>query len=199
MIDAFPTPIYRFSTAQHAEYASLDSELLQAILLEEQTKERTEAYSLKGRNGWHSPDDLCERDTAWSHRLEDLIYEITSNYLEKIGGTRHSRDQVQVKAWAMVMRDGDYSTVHTHPYADICGCYYLQVPDELPKNEGNIVFLDPRGGARGSRMFGSNSIAVKPEVGLGIVFPNWLEHYVESHFTGGTRVSIAWNYYVTNP
>lgn len=198
MIDAFPTPIWQYSVAGHPNAAVLNTDLVSAILAEEAQKTTTEAYSLKGCTGWHSPDDLCSRDTDWSRALKALVMEMSNQYIQQIGGTRYDESDVQIKCWAMVMRKGDYSTVHTHPFADVCGCYYAQIPDDMADNEGKIVFIDPRGGARGSRMFGSGSICVKPEVSSGVVFPNWLDHYVESHYTSGTRISIAWNFYVVN-
>lgn len=198
MIDAFPTPIYKYSVQQHPNAAVLNADLLSVLLEEEKQKTTTEAFSLKGRNGWHSTDDLCDRDTDWSRALRALVMELSNQYVQSIGGAAYADKDVQIKCWAMILREGDYSSVHTHPFADVCGCYYVQVPEDMAANEGHIVFLDPRGGARGSRMFGSGQIRVLPEVSGGVVFPNWLDHYVESHYTSGTRISIAWNFYVAN-
>lgn len=193
MLNAFVTPIFRFSVKEHYKMPILKADLVAAILEEEAGKQTSEMYSLKGRNGWHSPDTLCDRDTEWSKELRDLILTMTNQFNEQANMPKISDSQANIRCWAMVMREGDYSCVHSHPGCDLSGCYYVQVPEDMPKNEGNIVFVDPRPAARSSRIFNSQIMGFKPEEGMGLIFPNWLEHYVECHYTKGTRISVAWN------
>lgn len=191
MINAFPTPILKLDNFINDD--QFKTNLIDSIISEEKHKTKTEAYSLKGKNGWHGPDDLCERDDEWSKQLRDYIVTSVNIFISGVGGTPISPDRFKVKCWAMVIRDHDYSSTHTHPNSDISGCFYLKVPKNLPKTEGNLVFIDPRGGARGSKLFGSGALYFAPVEGNMIVFPSWLEHYVQPHETGEDRISIAWN------
>ena len=194
MIDLFPTPLFKFDVPESAE---LNKQIIDYVLEKEKEKTRTEEFSLKGKNGWHSRDDLANLDTDWSSQLRYIIVDTLKAMVGEMGWGDKIKpfpiEAFDVKCWAMVMREGDYSTPHTHPGCDFSGVYYLQVPEDLPENEGNICFLDPRGGARGSRTFGSNQMMFFPKVGDGYVFPNWLDHYVQCHYTGGTRISLSWN------
>ena len=191
MINAFGTPILKldnFITDQNFK-----TKILEYILNEEKNKTSTEGYSLKGKNGWHSPDNLCEGDNDWSEQLIQYIVDSINYFVYDVGGKPLTKDRLKIKCWAMIIRDHDYSTVHSHPNSDISGCFYLKVPKNLKDTEGNIVFVDPRGGARGSKLFGSGAMVFKPVESTMLVFPSWLDHYVQSHETGDTRVSVAWN------
>ena len=194
MIDLFPTPLFKFDVPGSQK---LNKEIIDYVLeTEKNTKTRSEAFSLKGKNGWHSKDDLAELEFEWSQHLRYIIVDTLKACVGELGwGDQikpYGLNDFHIKCWAMVMRTGDYSTPHTHPGCDFSGVYYLQVPD-MPETEGNICFMDPRGGARGSRTFGSNQHVFHPVESEGYIFPNWLDHYVQCHFTEGTRISLSWN------
>ena len=74
------------------------------------------------------------------------------------------------------------------------GRLYITLPPEsrfpTPGN-GNFEFMDPRGG----NVHGGKEI-VRPEPGLLMVFPAWLNHYVNPYHGDGERISIAWNFNV---
>ncbi|AMO43122.1 hypothetical protein R1080702_113 [Cyanophage S-RIM32] len=92
------------------------------------------------------------------------------------------------------MRKGDHSTFHNHPGALFSGVLYLEVPEDLGENEGQLVFVDPRGQTRVGRYYDHHVFhKITPKVGHGYVFPNWLDHYVEPHFCDGNRISISFN------
>jgi uncharacterized protein (TIGR02466 family) len=192
MIPTFSTPILNLQKFID------DKEFIQKFtdyILEEErsTKTRSEAYSLKGKNGWHGPDDLSTKESPIRDQLNKYILDVVNMYMQQIGSKEtYDLENTHLSTWAMVMRSNDYSSTHTHPYSDISGCLYLQVPENMPDSEGNLVLLDPRGGARGSKLFGSSALYFKPSVGNMIVFPSWVDHYVQPH-EEGLRMSIAWN------
>ena len=95
--------------------------------------------------------------------------------------------------WAMVMRDGDYSSFHNHPSAMYSGVLYLKVP-ELDDGEGQLVFVDPRPQTRVGKYYDQHVYhRITPKKGDGYVFPNWLDHFVEPHFSGRERISLSFN------
>lgn len=163
------------------------------ILDEERFKTSTKSHSLLGKNGWHSNRDLSDRNTFLSSQLNEYIANATNIYLSNLGSKRiWTKDSLEIKTWAMVMRDNDWSFPHTHGNADLSGAFYLVVPEDLPDDEGNFVAIDPRGGARGSKLLGSQIVRFKPKVGSLLMFPGWLDHYVEPH-SKGLRLSCGWN------
>lgn len=157
-------------------------------------KKTTELASLKGPTGFHSTDDIVAGDESWQILLKETILQQCRKYLRNVTEEDLTVREEKLSCWAMVMREGDYSTVHSHPGADVSGVFYSKVPD-LDGYQGTINFLDPRPSARSHRYFSkTNTITVKPQQGVGLIFPPWLDHYVMPHRVKGTRISLAFNY-----
>jgi uncharacterized protein (TIGR02466 family) len=88
---------------------------------------------------------------------------------------------------------------HFHPFAKMIGVYYVQA---LP-NCGDILFFDSRGGTfwpdpkavineeRMARIYHR----VTPKPGRLLLFPNYLEHMVETNLSNSVRISIAMELY----
>ena len=83
-----------------------------------------------------------------------------------------------------------------HPYAVVSGVYYVDVG----KSRGHLFHLDPRQDASSFIAKGSDGIArihgaVKTRVqsGLLVLFPSWMEHFVDPHTTKRPRIAIAFN------
>jgi hypothetical protein len=103
-----------------------------------------------------------------------------------------------VQAWAMVMRHGDHSIVHDHCESHFSVVYYPEVGDadlERHPDSGKLCFLDPRRGGTvisGIDLFPSQ-FAITPQTGQLVVFPGWLQHYVQPYRGVRPRVSISCN------
>jgi hypothetical protein len=71
------------------------------------------------------------------------------------------------------------------------GCYYVTIgdPDPQPAHNGWIEFQDPRP----ANIHGHKE-KVRPEPGLLLLFPAWLNHYVNPYRGRGERISIAFNF-----
>lgn len=186
----FATDLYDFTVDGYDE---LLNDLITFLLDKEKSKISTEGYSLKGRTGWHSPSNLCVGDDPMSLHLKSVLYTATKNYALEVDNGLPPLQFCNIDCWGMIMRAGDYSTVHSHPGCKYSGVLYLKVPENMPENEGNLMFVDPRSAARSSKIWGSLLHREKPERAKGFVFPNWLEHYVEAHFCDDVRISLAWN------
>lgn len=141
-------------------------------------------YSMRG--GHHSIDTLALE----SKGIASICYETTKAYFAEQNQGIPLPNSVIIKCWAMVMPNGAYSTVHTHPGAKASGVLWLKVPPKMPEDEGNFVMIDPRVQMRSS---GQELMTFAPQEGHGFVFPSWLEHYVDAHYQIGKRVSISWN------
>ena len=74
------------------------------------------------------------------------------------------------------------------------GSFYLQVPP----GSGAFVFRDPRPGVihglvKGAVANGHGDVHLNPSTGLLVLFPCWIEHYVEPHGNDTPRITIAFN------
>eukprot|EP00035_Acanthoeca_spectabilis_P036508 m.39946 g.39946 ORF g.39946 m.39946 type:complete len:623 (+) comp8026_c0_seq1:2-1870(+) len=81
--------------------------------------------------------------------------------------------------WAGISRAHQPNHPHVHPKSDLSGVVYLALP-EIP---GSLTFSDPRGA---QVMCGGSGAAfrVTPARGMLVLFPSWLEHWVEPHREG---------------
>jgi hypothetical protein len=62
---------------------------------------------------------------------------------------------------------------------------------------GNLSFMDPRPAAKMDVKFENESILnIKPVEGHGVLFPGWLEHFVEPHNSNDYRICITTNFYI---
>jgi len=105
--------------------------------------------------------------------------------------------------WANVQIDGCRHHAHVHPNSFYSGVVYLDIPDTNVKDPGSIFFVDPRPAklmqhANYSKAHGLSyrSKGIKPETGMMLLFPSWLEHGTEvcKIGIGKYRVSLSFNY-----
>jgi uncharacterized protein (TIGR02466 family) len=99
-----------------------------------------------------------------------------------------------LEAWVNMHDPGGYNLVHMHPNRLLSGVYYLQAPD----GAGPIIFRDPRPSPAlilldGDGVHSGRNLRLQPKTGQLIIFPNWLEHFVESNEAPDPRISIAMN------
>jgi uncharacterized protein (TIGR02466 family) len=151
--------------------------------------------------GWHSQPDLAMRQDA---SFRTLIQYIVTRVRETVDSLTQERGQglpamrIGVHAWAMVMRNGDYTIPHDHADAHWSTVYY---PDAGDADEGTypdsglLALVDPRHGGRpmpGLDLVGSTFTA-RPSTGRLLVFPGWLLHYVNAYRGQRPRVAVSCN------
>ena len=100
--------------------------------------------------------------------------------------------------WINVNKKNDWNAIHSHGQYNISGTYYVKVP----KDSGQIVFRDPRPAAitnnfMVNRFDKGEFRKVKPIEGLLILFPSYLEHFVEPSNADEDRISISFDVVVT--
>lgn len=150
--------------------------------------------------GWHSRHDLVDWKSAaigeLSDRMRDSVAEITAS---KSHVAKEDVVITKLRAWANVSRRGNFNMTHNHPNFDWSGVYYVTIgqPDPDVPDNGNIEFLDPRGGAVGilstlGQEFGQK-IRINPHAGMMLLFPSWLLHSVFPYDGPDERISIAFN------
>ena len=183
----FPTVLMR----RRMPDAKSKNRRLRKIILEREKNDSGVCRSNVG--GWHSTADLWD----WPNpEVRDLSNWVKSAARELTAGMFPVQpgDEVLAEpyggAWANVLREGGYNKVHNHPGAVWSAVYYVASgePYAEPPGNGNFEFMDPRPG----NVHGGKEV-ITPEPGLLIMFPGWLQHYVNAYYGDGERISIAWN------
>ena len=89
--------------------------------------------------------------------------------------------------------------MHTHHSSMVSGVFYVDVgipdPDDTESN-GTIAFVDPRVAVEMIQLPGNpfgDKLQFQPQPGSFILFPSWLQHFVDPFRGDGTRISIAFN------
>lgn len=206
MILAFPTCIYQ---SKFQNYATLNPilhrkiEKIRSIDEKSQTTSK-ESYGL----GWTS-FYACEGNYNSEHNLDNLkefsplrefIWQSILEYVKFVGYDLVNLETTRLGVvWASVNTKFSYHEQHIHPNSFLSGVYYVKVP----KNSGNINFIDPRNSMRTLELEPDRSgvltdplrrqIDVCPEDGMLLLFPSWLGHEVQQNMSDDERVSIAFN------
>ncbi len=151
--------------------------------------------------GWHSKTDLYMRSEAC---FRTLIQHIVTRVRETAQNLAQERGQplplvrCNTHAWAMVMRNGDYTIPHDHSEVHWATVYYADAGDAdqaAHPDSGLLALVDPRHGGRpipGLDLVGG-TFYPQPSAGRLVVFPGWLLHYVQSYRGQRPRVSISCN------
>ena len=174
------------------------NEGLRRIILE---RERTSAGKAKSNaGGWHSEENLLTWPEPEIVTLNGWIDGAVQRMCrlplrEKADALRLS---YTAKAWANVNRNGNYNNMHSHAGSHWSVVYYVATGEEAPGHQFNgiLELHDPRPAATHGRlpmfMFG-RGLNVRPQPGLLVMFPAWIEHWVHPFFGTGERISIAVN------
>ena len=151
-------------------------------------------------------------DDDFGKRFKKDLEEI-ANLLVQRGYSRLSHTDA-FSCWSNHAYSGDYNPFHSHGVgtpAGLSSFLYLKVPkciDDKSKERDNTSLNNASGAADGwtQLIWGTNTRKelfelreqeqefVKPEVGLMLIFPHWLNHQVMPFFGKGERRSLAANF-----
>jgi uncharacterized protein (TIGR02466 family) len=142
------------------------------------------------RGGWNSGDmTLLERPVFAP--LREAVHAACASALRDMGVPAI---RFELQSWVNLHDRGGFNFLHVHEGCLLSGSFYLQVPP----GSGRFVFRDPRPGVvhgyvKGAVPNGYSDIQLTPEAGLMVLFPCWMEHYVEPHGSDEPRIVIAFN------
>jgi uncharacterized protein (TIGR02466 family) len=142
------------------------------------------------RSGWHSQDRAI-LDRPVFAPLAAEIRRLASGALAHMAG---EEVPFNLTSWVNLHDRGGLNQLHMHAHALLSGVFYLSVPT----GSGPLMFRDPRPGVLYSPFSGEGPNALKtvslpPSAGLLVLFPHWLEHWVEQHESDEPRISIGLN------
>lgn len=159
-------------------------------------KNISEGNKLSNKGGWQS------KNLNFNENLEinKLITEIENRSLEilkKYDLNKNYKIFVQ-NIWININKKGDFNIPHLHPGSFFSGVFYVNCNE----NSGNIVFENP---ALTFEYFISNKEIEKnnnynsgrmfhtPQNNKLVIFPGYLNHYVEPNQNDEERISISFN------
>ncbi len=146
--------------------------------------------------------DLLNRDEASLKWLREGINGCVIAYFRRIG-LAYDIDWT-IQAWASVNRFGDYHDYHNHPRSYLSGTYYVKIPTKFEKlrlrrdaRPGCITFYDPRYSVNTGSIKGDPYVnpeyTVRPEPGMLLLWPSFINHFVHPNLSKETRISISFN------
>lgn len=150
--------------------------------------------------GWHSASDLMSWPepplAQFRERLLAAVPQLVTLALTE--PARNVKYDLQIVAWANVLRDGGYHAAHEHPRAHWSGVYYVSDGAPAAGNplNGRLELFDPRTGVG---MVGPDGNAfstpclLETRPGRMLFFPSWLRHMVHPFHGAGARISISYN------
>ena len=153
-------------------------------------------------------------ETSDGRKLKALLDQMSNMYLKEINFGDCLADVFE--SWTIHSYAGDYNPLHDHGVRTKSGLsmiLYLKVPECIEKLEnpndkgGNVYMNESSGEVDGFTYFNWAPVTnqlyqmlyqpgesyVKPEVGILMVFPNWLKHAVMPFFGKGERRTLSAN------
>ena len=173
----FPTAVHQFTL----DISSLD-------------KKQMISYINKGKlkpNGMKQTEDDIHKMSYFKNFKNEIIT-LNKAILDKL--EYEYEDILITSMWGNLLFPSQTHSPHTHSNNFLSGVFYLQ-SDDL---SGEIEFFDPRplAGVLSPRikkgiMENSNAIGFEPKDNMGLIFPSWLQHWVQP--TNSERISLSWN------
>lgn len=183
--DLFPTRIWqvrlRRLSGRLAEWGSVITAMRAAS---------PEPAGRTNRGGWNSKGHDLLADPVFAD-LRDAVLGQCGKALGEMGAVD---PEFELQSWANVHDRGGFNFLHLHDGCLLSGTFYLQVP----QGSGDLVFRDPRpgvlnGARKGPQPNACKDVRLRPEPGLMVLFPHWLEHYVDVHESDAPRIAIPFN------
>jgi uncharacterized protein (TIGR02466 family) len=142
------------------------------------------------RGGWNSKEMQVLEQAVWAP-LRQAVHSACAAALAEMGLRGQS---FELQSWINLHDRGGFNYLHLHEGSLLSGSFYLSVPP----GSGDLVFRDPRpgvihGAVKGSFPNAHCDINLRPSTGLLVLFPCWMEHYVEPHESDEPRICIAFN------
>jgi uncharacterized protein (TIGR02466 family) len=145
--------------------------------------------------GWQS--DIVTTPNQQLTKLATSILERVEA-AKKPFGFREDTTLYLSNLWININPTNGFNRPHLHPGSIFSGVYYV----DCTPDSGKLVFKHPSIGQLYSleenmladfTHFNAGTWSVLPEVGKLVIFPAWLEHYVEPNTSTEERISIAFN------
>jgi uncharacterized protein (TIGR02466 family) len=158
-------------------------------------KENNNGVVKSNYRGWQS-DTLTDPNSQIDLLVKEII--TRAEFLKSFFGFSDDYVPYLNNLWININKTSCFNRPHIHLDSVLSGTYYVDCSDD----SGQLVFLHPSLGQRilidqnsvnSFTEYSSSIMSVPPEVGKLVIFPSWLEHYVEPNISEKERISIAFN------
>lgn len=188
----FPTPVF---WCVLKEVDALNAELKDLIL----EQERATASQVKSnQGGWQSPNEFFRWPGTSVATLERLARRAVEAATVRVI-PQNVRMEFHLSSWAAVNRKGHYNATHVHPMATWSGVYYVDPGDEPADVPGAVLeFTHPIGASVMTFFPGilPSARIVRPEAGMFILFPSYLQHSVRMYTGERPRICVPFNAHI---
>ena len=170
-------------------------------------KQRDPGVEISNVGGWHSKTDMIDWGGEAARALAFKAMTMADEAMVNIGAPEGREYNWHPDMWANVSTHGNSNQYHTHPGSFWSAVAYIDDGYEGSSEAGlggELQLLDPR-----SPIVQMASLdlklkdidgreqkqepLVRPQTGLIVMFPSWLQHSVRPFYGTGTRISIAIN------
>tara|TARA_B100000524_G_scaffold84909_1_gene39303 strand:- start:340 stop:942 length:603 start_codon:yes stop_codon:yes gene_type:complete len=153
-------------------------------------------HPTSNRGGWQSNSFFKDTDSFFGPLLHS-IEEHCLNYIHEIVSIQNC---FLHNAWININSKGDSNFPHDHPGSIVSGVYYVR----LPENSGRLVFQNPsgklistywnmKGGPNEWNRANSEVWSLDSSEDTLLIFPSWLDHFVQPSESDEDRISISFN------
>ena len=185
----FSTPIW---ASKIENYEKTNHEMFEYIIGLQ--KNDPEGISKSNFKGWHS-ENFNMNDEQPKNFVEAIKNNINTA-LNDMGWDLTNQSVKIQGAWAIINEKNAWNQKHHHSNSDLSAAYYVSAHD----NCGDIVFYDPRPApvhkhpmSKIPNKLNATRREIKPEPGMLILFPSYLEHSVRANLSDEKRVVISFN------
>ena len=144
--------------------------------------------------GWHSKNfDLKNEEPR---KFVENIKTNINLAIDDMGWDLTSQSANIKSIWAIINEKDAWNQKHHHSNSDLSAAYYVSAHE----NCGDIVFYDPRPApvhnhpiSKTSNKLNATVNSIKPEPGMLVLFPSYLEHSVNPNLSDKKRIVISFN------
>ena len=185
----FSTPIW---ANKIEEYEKVNNEML-AYILNLQNKDPVGVVKSNFK-GWHSKD-FNMKDLSPTHFIEAIKKNLNTLIVDMDWDLNIQSVKIS-SMWAIINEKGAWNQKHQHSNSDISAAYYVTAHEGC----GDIVFYDPRPArvykqpiAKSPNKLNGTVNSIKPEAGMLVLFPSYLDHSVNPNISDKKRIVISFN------
>tara|TARA_Y100000590_G_scaffold168794_1_gene193041 strand:- start:54 stop:641 length:588 start_codon:yes stop_codon:yes gene_type:complete len=190
----FSTPVW---ASKIEDFEKVNKEILEYIL--ELQKKDPKGIIKSNFNGWHS-NNFDLNDEAPKKFIKAIKKNINTT-LTDMNWDLEKQDVKINSLWAIINEEGAFNQRHLHSNNDLSAAYYVCAHE----NCGDIVFHDPRPApvyrrplSKSPNILNATINSIKPEEGLLVLFPSYLEHSVKPNLSHKRRIVISFNINLEN-
>jgi len=185
----FSTPIW---TSKIDDYEKINNMMHNYIYnLQKKDPKGVVKSNLKG---WHSKNFNIKDDEP--KNFIEAIKKNINKAINDMAWDLRSQEVTLSNMWAIINKRGAMNQKHHHSNSDLSAAYYVTAKEGC----GDIIFYDPRPGivykhpiSIKPNLLNAANNGVKPEPGMLILFPSYLEHSVNPNMSDNERIVISFN------